>query len=77
MEQLIVTPIRPAELILGKAIPFIGLGYINITLVLLAGTYWFDVAKNRAVAVDTAAIREALTKVYRAGPLATELGLTR
>jgi len=43
MEQLIVTPIRPAELILGKAIPFIGLGYINTTLVLLAGTYWFDV----------------------------------
>ena len=43
----------------------------------ISGTYWFDVAKNRAVAVDTAAIREALTKVYRAGPLATELGLTR
>ncbi len=43
MEQLIVTPIRPYELILGKAIPFIGIGYINITLVLLAGTYWFDV----------------------------------
>jgi len=43
----------------------------------ISGTYWFDVAKNRAVAVDTAAIREALTKVYRAGPLATELGPTR
>jgi drug efflux transport system permease protein len=43
MEQLIVTPIRAFELILGKAIPFIGLGYINITLVLLAGTFWFDV----------------------------------
>ncbi len=43
MEQLIVTPIRPYELILGKAIPFIGLGYINITVVILAGTFWFDV----------------------------------
>jgi len=43
MEQLIVTPIRSYELILGKAIPFIGIGYINITLVLLAGTFWFDV----------------------------------
>ena len=43
MEQLIVTPIRPYELILGKAIPFIGIGYINITMVLLAGTFWFDV----------------------------------
>jgi len=43
MEQLIVTPIRSYELILGKAIPFIGIGYINITMVLLAGTFWFGV----------------------------------
>ena len=43
MEQLIVTPIRSYELILGKAIPFIGIGYINITVVILAGMFWFDV----------------------------------
>jgi hypothetical protein len=43
----------------------------------ISGAYWFDTAKNRAVAVDTAAIREALTKVYRAGPLAAEIGLAR
>ena len=43
MEQLIVTPLRPYELILGKAIPFIGIGYINMTVVILAGTFWFDV----------------------------------
>jgi ABC-2 type transport system permease protein len=43
MEQLIVTPIRPFELIAGKAIPFIGLGYVNMAVVLLAGTFWFDV----------------------------------
>jgi len=43
MEQLIVTPLRPYELILGKAIPFIGIGYTNITVVVLAGMFWFDV----------------------------------
>jgi ABC-2 type transport system permease protein len=43
MEQLIVTPIRSYELILGKAIPFIGIGYINVTMVVLAGTFWFGV----------------------------------
>jgi drug efflux transport system permease protein len=43
MEQLIVTPIRSYELILGKAIPFIGLGYINVAVVILAGTFWFQV----------------------------------
>jgi len=44
MEQLIVTPIRSFELIIGKAIPYIGLGYVNMAVVLLAGTYWFDVS---------------------------------
>ena len=41
----------------------------------ISGAYWFDTAKNRAVAVDAAAIREALTKVYRADRLAQELGI--
>lgn len=44
MEQLIVTPIRSYELILGKAIPFIGIGYLNTAMVMLVGTYWFGVA---------------------------------
>jgi ABC-2 type transport system permease protein len=43
MEQLIVTPIRSYELILGKAIPFVGIGYINITMVMLVGTFWFRI----------------------------------
>ena len=44
MEQLIVTPIRPFELIVGKAIPFIFLGYANVAIVILVGTFWFQVA---------------------------------
>jgi ABC-2 type transport system permease protein len=44
IEQILVSPIRRGELILGKAIPFIFLGYINVTVVIVVGTYWFDVA---------------------------------
>lgn len=44
MEQLIVTPVRAFELILGKAIPFIGLGYANVAIVILVGTFWFQVS---------------------------------
>ena len=40
----------------------------------ISGSYWFDTEKNRAVAVDTTIIREALTKVYPAGALYRELG---
>ena len=43
MEQLIVTPIRAYELIIGKAIPFVGLGYVNVAIVILVGTFWFQV----------------------------------
>jgi len=40
----------------------------------IAGDYWFDPAKNRAVAVHPAIIREALDKVYGAQALLAELG---
>lgn len=32
MEQVIVTPLRPSELILGKLLPFVVIGFIEITL---------------------------------------------
>jgi ABC-2 type transport system permease protein len=43
MEQLIVTPLRPASLILGKLIPFIGIGMIDVSIVLLAAVFWFGI----------------------------------
>lgn len=44
MEQLIVTPVRPLELILGKLTPYVVIGLISFTTVLLVGTYWFQVS---------------------------------
>jgi ABC-2 type transport system permease protein len=43
MEQLIVTPIRPYELILGKLLPFFLIGLIDIAVVVGVATYWFRV----------------------------------
>jgi hypothetical protein len=40
----------------------------------ISGAYWFDAAKNRAIAVHPAIIREALDKVYGAKSLLAELG---
>ncbi len=39
----------------------------------ISGAYWFDTARNRAVAVHPAIMREALEKVYGAGSLLEEL----
>jgi ABC-2 type transport system permease protein len=43
MEQLMVTPIRSANLILGKLIPFIGIGILDVTIILLAAFFWFQI----------------------------------
>ena len=42
IEQLIVTPIRPWELIVGKLTPYVILGFFNTIEVLAVGHWWFD-----------------------------------
>ena len=43
MEQLIVTPIRPYQLIIGKLVPFMALSLVDVLLVLCVATFWFHV----------------------------------
>jgi len=43
MEQLIITPAKAPEIIIGKVAPYIFLGYLQITLVILVGTILFSV----------------------------------
>lgn len=43
LEQLVATPIRKSELMLGKILPYVVLGYLDITLALLIGVLWFRV----------------------------------
>jgi ABC-2 type transport system permease protein len=43
IEQLIVTPIRPWELIVGKLMPYVLLGFFNTIEVLAVGHWWFHV----------------------------------
>lgn len=51
MEQLIVTPMRPWQLIVGKLAPFTLLGLINIILVLLVAALWFHIPVEGSVAL--------------------------
>ena len=43
LEQLIVTPINKTSLMLGKIIPFLMIGYVQITVILIVGRLLFDV----------------------------------
>jgi len=43
LEQLIVSPVRRLELVVGKILPYIAIGYIQMALILGAGRVVFDV----------------------------------
>jgi ABC-2 type transport system permease protein len=43
IEQLIVTPIRPWELVVGKILPYVMLAFLNMLEVLAIGHWWFRV----------------------------------
>ena len=43
LEQIMVTPIRRVEFILGKTLPFYLIGLMDVALVSLVGTLWFRV----------------------------------
>lgn len=43
MEQLLVTPIKPYQLILGKLIPFTAIGFLDVLIVLALARFWFGV----------------------------------
>ncbi len=43
METLLAMPVTPIEVMLGKIVPYIGLGYAQATLILLVAYFIFDV----------------------------------
>ena len=43
MEQIIVTPITRSEFILGKTVPFVLIGFIDVGLISAVSAFWFQV----------------------------------
>jgi ABC-2 type transport system permease protein len=43
MENLLATPVRPFEVMVGKIIPYIVVGYVQVTLILIAARFLFHV----------------------------------
>ena len=43
MENLLATPVRPIEVMVGKILPYIAVGYIQVSLILLAARFIFGV----------------------------------
>ena len=43
MENLLATPVRPFEVMVGKILPYIAVGYVQVTLILVAARFLFGV----------------------------------
>jgi len=57
LEFLIATPVSPAELTVGKVLPFVGIGLLQVTLVLLLGVAIFQVPiRGSLIAVYVASL---------------------
>ena len=50
LELLITTPIRSLELMIGKIVPYVLIGYLQISLIILLGFWLFDVPIRGSVA---------------------------
>ena len=64
MEQLITTPLKPIELILGKLTPYFAIGMFDVLLAVLMGQYLFDVPLR-----GNAALVFGMTAIFLAGSL--------
>jgi drug efflux transport system permease protein len=51
LEQIMVTPIRPAEFILGKTLPFFLIGLLDVGLIGVVGTFWFRIPFRGEISV--------------------------
>lgn len=43
MEALIASPLRPIELMVGKVIPYVFIGFVDVGLIIAVATLWFGV----------------------------------
>jgi ABC-2 type transport system permease protein len=56
MENLLATPVRPLEVMLGKIVPYILIGYVQVAVILLAARLLFDVPMVGSLASMSAAL---------------------
>lgn len=69
MENLLATPVRPFEVMVGKILPYIAVGYVQVTLILVAAEFIFSVPM-----VGSLTLLYAVSLVFIAANLA--MGIT-
>ena len=76
-DQLLVTPLRPGEILLGKALPGFLIGMIQGTVILLIATLWFNVPLLGSLPALYAGLALFLLSGVGAGLLISSLAVTQ
>ncbi len=77
MEQLLVSPIRPIEFILGKTITFVLISFVDVLLVVAVGVFWFRVPIRGSVLLLFFATALYLLTTLSAGLLISTISRTQ
>jgi len=77
LEQIMVTPIRRWEFIVGKTLPFFLIGCFDATMISLIGTLWFGVPLRGKVAVLALGLMTYMLAALGLGLLLSTLSATQ
>ena len=75
-DQLLVTPLRPAEILLGKALPGFLIGLFEATLIIVVGVLWFDVPLRGSLATLYLGVVLFLVSAIGVGLMISSLAVT-
>ncbi len=76
-DQLLVTPLRPGEILVGKTVPGLVIGFVQATLILLVATLWFEVPFLGSLAAFYVGLGLFLLSGVGAGLLISALAATQ
>lgn len=77
MEQLMVSPLRPAELIIGKTLPFVLIGFVQFFLILILARVVFHVPMRGGLPLLTGAATLYLLTTLGSGVLISTISKTQ
>ena len=77
MEQIMVTPIRPVEFILGKTVPFALISFVDLAMVALVGVLWFGIPVRGSFALLVFAMSVYLLSALGIGLLISTISQTQ
>ena len=76
-EQLLVTPLRPWEILIGKTAPALLIGVAESTIIIIAAQVWFQVPMTASVLLVYAAVVAFLLSVIGVGLFISALSSTQ